>query len=130
MRRQIGIKSIGRRGLFLDGTLRTIALLGEKLQFLSHSLKKTQAQLKLISYDSNTIFELFRGILLNLVNKTDNQRNRKTACNQYHWASIYSHAVNISNVVANHSQTLGNIRAELIANKMAVHNYGYPWMAR
>ena len=30
-----------------------------------------------------------------------------------------------SNIVANHSQTLATIRAELIAYKMAVHNYGY-----
>ena len=98
---------------------------GEKLHLLGNSLNKTQTQLELISHDSTTVFELFRGIPLNLVNETDDQRNRKNACNPYHWASIYRHAVKFYNVVANHSQTLGTIRAELIAYKMAVHNYGY-----
>ena len=117
---------LGDEAFFLDGAVRTIVLeSGEKLHLLGHSLNKTQTQLKLISHDSNTNFELFRGILLNLVNETDDQRNRKSACNQYQWASVYSHAVKFSNVVANHSQTLGTIHAELIAYKMAVHNYGY-----
>ena len=117
---------LGEEVSFLNGAVRTIVLeSGEKLHLLGHSLNKTQTQLKVTSHDSNTNFELFRGILLNLVNETDDQRNRKSACNQYQWASIYSHAVKFSNVVANHSQTLGTIRAELIAYKMAVHNYGY-----
>ena len=117
---------LGEEASFLDGAVQTIVLeSGEKLHLLGHSLNKTQTQLKLISHDSNTNFELFRGILLNLVSETDDQRNRKSACNQYQWASIYSHAVKFSKVVANHSQTLGTIPAELIAYKMAVHNYGY-----
>ena len=89
------------------------------------SLSKTQTQLKLISHDSNTNFELFLATLLSLINEIDDQRNRKSACDQYQWASIYSLAVKFSNVVANHSQTLGTIRGELIAYKMAVHNCGY-----
>ena len=43
----------------------------------------------------------------------------------YNWNSLYSQAVKYSTVIANHSQTLDTIRAELIAFKMAVHNYGY-----
>ena len=117
---------LGEEASFLDGAVRTIVLeSGEKLHLLGYSSNKTQTQLKLISHDSNTNFELFREILLNLVNETDDQRNRKSACNQYQWASIYSHAVKFSNVVANHSQTLGTKRAELIAYKMAVPNYDY-----
>ena len=75
---------LGEEASFLDGAVRTNVLeSGEKLHFLGHYLNKTQTQLKLISHDSNTNFELFCGIRLNLVNETDDQRNRKSACNQY-----------------------------------------------
>ena len=73
---------LGEEASFLDGAARKIVLeSGDKLQLLGDSLNKTNTQLKIISYDSNTNFELFRGILLNLVNETDDRRNRKSAWN-------------------------------------------------
>ena len=74
---------LGEEASFLDSAVRRIVLeSGEKLHILGHSSNKTQTQLKLTSHESNINFELFRGMLLNLVNQTDDQRNRKSACNQ------------------------------------------------
>ena len=115
---------LGNEASFLDGAVRTIVLeSGERLHLLGHSLNKTQ--LKLLSHDSNANFELFRGMLRHLLGGTDDQRKSKSACKMYKWNSLYSQAVKYSTVIANHSQTLETIRAELIAFKMAVHNYGY-----
>ena len=64
-------------------------------------------------------------MLQHLVGGADDQRRSKSACDNYKWKSLYSQSVKFSTVVANHSQTMHSIRAELTAFKMAVHNYGY-----
>ena len=64
------IYRFGEEAFFLNGALRTIVLeSGEKLHLLSHSLNKTQTQLKMISYESNANFELLRKLLGNLIRK-------------------------------------------------------------
>ena len=120
------LDELGNEASFLDGAVRTIVLeTGERLHLLGHSLNKTQTQLKMISHDSNENFELFRGLLRHVLGGTDDQRKEKSACKMYKWNSLYSQALKYSTVIANHSATFDTIRAELIAFKMAVHNYGY-----
>ena len=72
----------------------------------------------MISHDSNANFELFRGLLRHILGGTDDQRKEESACKMYRWNSLYGQTLKYSTVIANHS-------AELIAFKMAVHNYGY-----
>ena len=117
---------LGNEASFLDGAVRTIVLdTGERLHLLGHSLNKTQTQLKMISHDSNANFELFRGLLRHVLGGTDDQQKEKSACKMYNWNSLYGQTLKYSTVIANHSATFDTIRAELIAFKMAVHNYEY-----
>ena len=106
--------------------MRTIVLeTGERLHLLGISLNKTETQLKSISHDSNSNFHLFRQILGRLINGKDEQRDRKSACFNYKWKTLYRQTVMFSTIVTNHTQTLDLIRSELMAFKMAVHNFGY-----
>ena len=79
----------------------------------------------MISHDSNANFELFRELLRHVLGGTDDQRKEKRACKMYNWNSLYGQTLKYSTVIANHSATFDTIRAELIAFKMPVQNYGY-----
>ena len=66
------VNRLGKEASFLDGAVRTIVLeTGERLHLLGHSLSKTETQLKSISHDSNSNFQLFRQILVRLISGTD-----------------------------------------------------------
>ena len=96
---------------------------------LGHSLNKTQGQLRLISKDANANFHTIRVAVSQLAKAVSYGAygdQKSGQCDKSHeLASTFKKSIAFTTGVRNFSDHMTAIRLELIAYKVALHNFGY-----
>ena len=108
----------------LDETIKIVNLEGnEKLHLVGHVLNHTNDQLNQLSHDSNENFQKLKKTMDHFAQLSGGFDHRH--CFSYRDHRQFSDSVTFAARIVNFTQVMQTLKAELVAYKIGLHNFGY-----